>query len=325
MDRRSSTSKVRQPAHISVGDFFKLHREELQLSLIGSEGGFARQVSEPTINRPGLALAGFYDYFACRRIQVVGNQELAWLESRSPEEQRRSMSELCSHDSPCLIVCRGKSLPPELISVADAAGMSVFQTSMNTMKFINAATIRLEWDFAPNVSEHGSMVDVKGIGILVKGGSGTGKSETVLGLIERGHSLVADDLVHLRALEGREIIGTAPEQGRYYMEIRGLGVINIPALFGIGAMRLEKRLDLVVVLRNDIELKDFERVGSETKTWSAMGIEIPLVEIPVVAGRNIAQLVEVAALDQKLRSLGHNSAVEFNKNLMKLMEKRRIS
>ena len=240
--------KVRQPGHLRVGDFFDRHQDELKLKLINTHTGLDRLISEPTVNRPGLALAGFYMHFAKKRIQVIGNQEFAYLESRPATEQRQRFSELCHHELPCLIVCRGLELSKPLVRIADESGVSVFQTSMRTMKLINAATIALEMDFAPSVSEHGSMVDVRGIGILIRGSSGTGKSETVLSLVERGHSLVADDLVHLRALEGREIIGSAPEQGRYYMEVRGLGIINIPALYGIAAMRLEKRLDLVVNL-----------------------------------------------------------------------------
>jgi HPr kinase/phosphorylase len=322
---RAVTPKIRQPSHITVGDFFQRHAEELQLKLIGTEAGFTRMISEPTVNRPGLALAGFYTYFAKKRIQVIGNQEFSYLESLPTEEQKKRFAELCEHELPCLIMCRGLHLSPTLCEVAAQAGVSVFQTTMRTMKLINAATICLEIDFAPSVSVHGSMVDVRGIGVLVRGASGTGKSETVLGLIERGHSLVADDLVHLRELEGREIVGTAPEQGRYYMEVRGLGIINIPALYGIASMRLEKRLDLIVDLVSPENFHDLERVGAEAKLTNIMGIDIPTVELAVMPGREMPLLVEVAALDIKLKSLGHNSAVEFNKNLLKLMEKRRIS
>jgi HPr kinase/phosphorylase len=317
--------KVRQPAHISVREFYERHHEALCLRLLGSEAGFARLISEPTVNRPGLALARFYAYFAKKRIQVIGNQEFAYLESLTPADQIARFAELCAHDFPCLVLCRDIQLTGALIEVAEAARVSVFCTKMKTMKFINAATIALEIEFAPSINEHGSMIDVRGIGVLIRGASGTGKSETVLGLVERGHSLVADDMVHLRAIEGREIVGSAPELGRYYMEVRGLGIINIPALYGIASMRLDKRLDLVVSLVADVDIGHFERVGAEPRHHTIMGIDIPLVELPVLPGRDMSLLVEIAALDQKLKSFGHNTAVEFNKNLLKLMQRKQIS
>ena len=317
--------KVRQPSHISVRDFYERHRDELRLRLMNSETGFDRLISEPTVNRPGLALAGFYAYFAKRRIQVIGNQEFSYLESLSSREQSARFAQLCTHEFPCLIVCRDIQLPKGLLEVAESARISVFSTKTRTMKFINAATIALEIEFAPSVSEHGSMIDVRGIGVLIRGASGIGKSETILGLVERGHSLVADDLVHLRSVEGREVVGSAPEMGRYYLEVRGLGIINIPALYGIAAMRLEKRLDLVVSLSVHTDISEFERVGTTPKVYTIMGIEVPLVELPVLPGRDMSLLVEVAALDQKLKGFGHNTAVEFNKNLLKLMQKNQIS
>lgn len=317
--------KVRQPAHVTVRDFYERHREELQLRLLGSEAGFDRLISEPTVNRPGLALAGFYTYFAKKRIQVIGNQEFSYLESLGGEAQVGRFADLCAQDFPCLIVCRDIVFPPVLLEVAERQGVSVFSTRTRTMKFINAATIALEFDFAPSVSEHGSMIDVRGMGVLIRGPSGTGKSETVLGLVERGHSLVADDLVHLKAIEGREIVGSAPEAGRYHMEVRGLGIINIPALYGIAAMRLNKTLDLVVNLVPDADPRSFERVGAETRHYTILGIDIPLVELPVLPGRDMSLLVEIAALDQKLKGFGHNTALEFNNNLLKLMQRKSTS
>ncbi len=322
---RPVAAKIRQPTHITVGQFFERHSESLKMRLLGTDAGFSRLISEPTVNRPGLALAGFYDYFAKKRIQVIGNQEYAFLGSLPSGEQKKRFEELCDHELPCIIVCRGLDLPKALLKFAHEAGVSVFQTSMRTMKFINAATIALEFDFAPSVSEHGSMVDVRGIGILLRGASGTGKSELVLGLLDRGHSLVADDLVHLTSIEGREISGTAPEHGRNHMEVRGLGIMNVAALYGIGAIRLEKRLDLVINLVSAKDLNDVERVGAEQKTHAILGIDLPMVELPVLPGRDMAHLVEVAALDQKLKCLGHNSAVEFTKNLLNRMKKSPIN
>lgn len=318
---RASYGKIRRPSHISVGEFFKRHRAALKIKLLGTEAGFSRLISEPTVNRPGLALAGFYTYFAKKRIQVIGFQEFSYLASLSEPQQRQRFEELCDHELPCLIMCRKLELPKTLLKFANEAGLSVFQTSMTTMRFINAATIALEFDFAPSVSEHASMVDVRGIGVLIRGSSGTGKSETVLGLLERGHSLVADDLVHLKSIEGRELVGSGPMQGRFHMEVRGLGIINVASLYGIGAIRPEKRLDMVVHLVSAKDINEVERVGAEARTTSILGQDVPLVELPVLPGRDMAQLVEVAAMDQKLKTLGHNSALEFSKNLLNLMKK----
>jgi len=206
---------------------------------------------------------------------------------------------------------------------AEAAGVALFRTPMVTMKFINAATLALEFDFAPTKSEYGSMMDIMGVGTLIRGSSGIGKSECVLGLIERGHSLVSDDMTRFRALEGRELVGTSPDLTRHHMEIRGLGVINVMSIFGIGSVRHEKRLDLIVTLKDWQELEDVDRIGLDQEFYELLDILVPHVTIPVRTGRDLARLVEVAALDQKLKSMGQNSAVEFNQRLLNLMQKKK--
>ncbi len=197
-----STTKV---APLTVGEFYTRHSEGLQMKLIGSSAGFDRRIREPTINRPGLALSGFYTYFADKRIQVLGSAERSYLKSLSAREIAERIRVLCGKRVPCLVISRGAKPARELLEEAEKARISVFQTPMITMKFINAATIALETDFAPVCSEYGSMVDILGIGTLIRGSSGIGKSECVLGLIERGHSLVSDDMTRLRAIEGREL------------------------------------------------------------------------------------------------------------------------
>jgi len=194
---------------------------------------------------------------------------------------------------------------------------------MVTMKFINAATLALEFDFAPTKSEYGSMMDIMGVGTLIRGSSGIGKSECVLGLIERGHSLVSDDMTRFRAMEGRELVGTSPDLTRDLMEIRGLGIINVMSIFGIGSVRLEKRLDLIVTLKDWQELEEVDRIGLDQEYFEILEILIPHVTIPVKTGRDLARLVEVAALDQKLKSMGQNSAMEFNQRLLNLMQKKK--
>ena len=318
-------AKIKRPEAISVGAFFEDHGEALGLQLVGSDGGFARLIREPTINRPGLALSGFYTYFAYRRIQVLGNSERSYLNSLSSESSKDRFIQLCKRDIPCIVVSRGKNLSQDLLATAERMGISVFQTNMISMKFINAATIRLEKDFAPTTTEHGCMVDVQGIGVLVRGESGAGKSECVLGLIERGSSLVADDLVDFRAIEGKELTGSARELGRAHMEVRGIGIINVSAIYGIAAIRLEKRIDLVVTLCNIKDMNEMERVGLKQKSYRILDIPVPHIELPVAPGRNMAHLIEVAALDQKLKGLGHDTAIEFNKKLLKCMDEKRIN
>jgi HPr kinase/phosphorylase len=190
------------------------------------------------------------------------------------------------------------------------------------MKFINAATIALEMDFSPTVTEFGSMVDILGVGVLIRGASGIGKSECVLGLIERGYSLVADDVTRITSLEGRELMATAPELTRNHMEVRGIGIIDVAKVFGIGSIRIEKRLDLVVTLKEWGEMEEVDRIGLDREFYEILGLQVPHVTIPVRPGRDMARLIEVAAMDEKLKGLGQNSAVDFNARLIGLMEQK---
>lgn len=295
------------------------------MKLVGEEIGFDRPIIEPTINRPGLALTGFYRYFALNRIQVIGKAERSYLRHLSETNASKRFAELCRQPIPAIVVSRGQSLPDDLLACAAQSKVPIFRTSMVTMNYINAATVRLDWEFAPSTTEHGCMVDVMGIGILIRGDSGTGKSETVLALLRRGASLVADDMVRIRNIEDRELIATAPEIGQSHMEVRGLGIINVAALFGVGTVRTEKRLDMVVTLKREENINELDRIGLDRMSVEVLGLPVPLIELPVAAGRDMAQLIEVAALDQKLKALGHDSAVEFNKKLLKRMREERKS
>jgi HPr kinase/phosphorylase len=306
---------------LTVGEWYTRHSESLQLRLVGPAVGFERIIREPTINRPGLALSGFFAYFAAKRIQVLGSAELSYLKSLPRDEVRSRARDLCSRSIPCLVISRAGKPPPAVHEEAAAAGVAVFRTPMITMRFINSATILLESDFAPVISEYGSMVDILGIGVMIRGASGIGKSECVLGLIERGYSLVSDDMTRLRALEGRDLIGTAPELTRHHMEVRGIGIINVASIFGISSTRHEKRLDLVVTLKDWQELEEVDRIGLEQEFYEILGILVPHVTIPVRTGRDLARLIEVAALDQKLKGMGQNSALEFNERLLRKMQK----
>ena len=305
---------------VTVETFYEAHAEKLQLKLEGNRVGFHRKIREPTINRPGLALSGFYQYFAEKRVQVLGAAEQSYLKNLSARVRKQRFRSLCAQKIPCLVTSRGAHLEPELMEVAEEQQIAIFRTPMVTMRFINAATIAMEGDFSPTVTEFGSMVDILGVGVLIRGQSGIGKSECVLGLIERGYSLVADDVTRVKSFEGRELTATAPELTRYHMEVRGIGIINVASIFGIGSIRIEKRLDLVVTLKDWQDLEEVDRIGLDQEFYEILKLQVPHITIPVRPGRDIARLVEVAAMDQKLKGLGRNSAVEFNDKLLNLME-----
>src|SRR6267378_893908 len=318
----SASDRQKSVPVVTVESFYNSHAEKLQMKLEGPRVGFHRKIREPTINRPGLALSGFYTYFAEKRVQVFGAAEHSYLKSLTPKVRLQRFRDLCAQKIPCIVVSRGFHLDPELLAAAVKEKVAIFRTPMITMKFINAATIALEVDFSPTITEFGSMVDILGIGVLIRGASGIGKSETALGLIERGYSLVADDVTRITSLEGRELMATAPDLTRNHMEVRGIGIINVVSIFGISAIRIEKRLDLVVTLKDWQELEEVDRIGLDRELYEILKIQVPHITIPVRPGRDIARLIEVAAMDQKLKGLGLNSAVEFNNKLLNLMEPR---
>src|SRR2546423_11619119 len=251
----STSDQQKSVPVVTVESFYNSHAEQLLMKLDGPRVGFHRKIREPTINRPGLALSGFYTYFAEKRVQVLGAAEHSYLKSLAPKARVRRFRALCARKIPCLVVSRGFHLDPAVLTAAAEEKIAVFRKPMITMKFINAATIALEMDFSPTITEFGSTVDILGVGVLIRGASGIGKSECVLGLIERGYSLVADDVTRITSLEGRELMATAPDLTRNHMEVRGIGIINVANIFGIGSIRIEKRLDLVVTLKDWHELR----------------------------------------------------------------------
>ncbi len=321
----STSDQQKSVPVVTIESFYNSHAEKLLMKLEGPRVGFHRKIREPTINRPGLALSGFYTYFAEKRVQVLGAAEHSYLKSLTPKTRVKRFRKLCERKIPCLVMSRGFHLAPELLAVTGEAQIAVFRTPMITMNFINAATIALEVDFSPTVTEFGSMVDILGVGVLIRGASGIGKSECVLGLIERGYSLVADDVTRITSLEGRELMATAPELTRNHMEVRGIGIINVASVFGIGSIRVEKRLDLVATLKDWQEVEAVDRIGLDRSFYEILGLQVPHVTIPVRPGRDMARLIEVAAMDQKLKDLGENSAVEFNTKLLNLMDQKGVT
>jgi len=305
---------------VTVEKFFQGYAESLQLRRLG--GGaepLQRIIREPTVNRPGLALSGFTRYFANKRLQVMGHAEVYYLRSLPPQERPARYACLFAYKIPCIVFSRTLRPDRDFLAAAEKARVPIFQTPLVTMKFINLATLALETMFAPRVTELGSMVDILGVGVIIRGDSGIGKSEAVLALIERGYSLVADDVVKAMLVDGKEILCTSAELTRNHMEVRGIGIINVVSMFGIKSIRHEKTLDLVVTLKIWNDVPDVDRLGMEQEFVTIMGLPVPHITIPVRPGRDLARLIEVAAFQTKLNKSGHNAAQELNDRLIAQM------
>ena len=301
---------------VTVERFYEAHADSLQLRLLSRKDGLKRIIREPTVNRPGLALSGFTQYFAFKRIQVFGNAETYYLRSLSPAERQTRCADLFGYRIPGIVLSRNLKPDADFLAAADQAGVPIFQTPLVTMRFINFATFALEMMFAPRGTEMGSTVDILGVGVLIRGESGIGKSEAVLALIERGYSLVADDVTKVTLLDGREVMCTSAELTRDHMEIRGIGIVNVAAMFGVKSVRKEKTLDLVVTLKLWNQVGEVERIGVEQEFVKVLGVDIPHIVIPVRPGRDLARLIEVAAFQTKLKMSGYNAAEALDKRLI---------
>jgi len=306
---------------VTVERFYTGQADALGMKLAAGAGGLKRLIREPTVNRPGLVLSVFTRYFAYKRVQVIGNAEAYFLKSLSPAQRIDRYKILCAYKIPCIVFSRNLKPDKLLLKIAEECNVPVFLTPLITMKFINLATLALEMMFAPRGTEIGSMVDILGVGVIIRGESGIGKSESVLALIERGYSLVADDATKVTLVDGHEVIGTSGELTRNHMEVRGIGIINVPAMFGIKSIRTDKRVDLVVSLKQWEEVKDVDRLGMEQEFVKILGVDIPHITIPVRPGRDLARLVEVAAFHTKLKLTGYNPAKELNERLVAQMAK----
>jgi len=304
---------------VTVERFYTAHASALELNLIAGASGLKRVIREPTVNRPGLVLSGFTHYFAFKRLQVIGNAEAYFLKSLSAEERIKRYETFFSYKIPCVVFSRALHPDKLFLKAAERAEVPIFRCPLVTMKFINLATLALEMMFAPRGTEMGSMVDILGVGVILRGESGIGKSESVLALIERGYSLVADDITKVMLVDGREVMGTSAEVTRNHMEVRGIGIINVAAMFGVKCIRQEKRVDLVITLKSWNEVTDVDRLGMEQEYVKILGIDIAHITIPVRPGRDLARLIEVAAFQTKLKSSGYNPAKELNDRLISRM------
>ena len=307
---------MKKPLTVSVEHFYTQHAARLQLKLVAGQEGMGRLIREGAVNRLGMALTGFIKYFAFRRVQLIGKSEISYFQSLDPETRQARIRDILDKKIPCIVFSRDNRPPVIILKEAQKARVPVFISPIPTPRLVNLITLCLEEDFAPSTSEHGSMVDIMGVGVLIRGESGVGKSECALGLVERGYSLVADDITRLRLLEGRELMATSAEVTRTFMEVRGIGIINVAAIFGGRAIRTEKRLDLVVTLEEWDKVEEIERTGLDQQFYEILGLKIPHVKLPIRPGRDLAGLVQVAALDQKMKTMGQFSALEFNEKLM---------
>lgn len=306
---------------VSVREFFDSFKEPLEMEIVAGEAGLDKMIRERSLNRPALALVGFFNYFAAKRIQLFGAGEMAFLREQSKVEEARVMGEILERNVPCIIISRNLAPSKVLKDLANKYKTPLIRSTLKSKTFSTDATLLLEEKFAPRTHIHGTLLDVKGIGTLICGESGVGKSECALALIERGHSLVADDLTYVKRLSDRELMGSCSELSRGYMECRGLGIINIAELFGVRSVRLQKRIDLIINFKIWTAGMNEERTGLEENHMEILGMKVPLMEIPVRPGRDMARLVEVASMVQALKQMGHDSAVEFNERLIAHMAK----
>jgi HPr kinase/phosphorylase len=307
----------------TLSDMLSGKGEEFRLRLVSGKSGMHRLVASPDIHRPGLALAGYLKFLPKDRILVLGKTEMSYLDDLSRLEREKALSRLFSYPVSCIIVTNSLKVLPIVLKKSNEKHIPVFVTSMETGIFIRQLTEHLSIEFAPETTVHGTLVDVLGMGLLLTGTPGIGKSEVALALVERGHRLVADDLVRIRKQGSNILIGsgcTRPDAGlSHHMEIKGLGLIDIYAIFGITAIRLQKRVEVQVELVRWSRSMSHIRVGMEDETVEIAGVKIPLVRIPLVPGKNVAILCEVVAMNRLLKIWGYDPAVKFDEKLIKLM------
>lgn len=291
---------------LKIAEFVKVF--QLEVLNAGSEFSTAR-LTVPDVNRPGLQFHDFYDYFDPRRLQVVGKAEDTYLKGLSPEQRRKCFDDLFLYDIPALVIARGLDCFPECLESARVNEKTVLRTQETTVEFTNHVIDHMNHVMAPCVTRHGVLLDIYGEGVMITGDSGVGKSEAAIELIMRGHRLVADDAVELRCISN-QLIGTSPEVIQGYIELRGIGVIDVRQLFGMRSIKTGSQLDLVVHFEQWDSTKFYDRLGIEDHFTEILGVQVPIVTIPVRPGRNLASIVEVAAMNNRHRKFGFNAAEE---------------
>jgi HPr kinase/phosphorylase len=310
---------------LTVEKLFKERKELLDLSILSGEEGLNRPILTNEIFRPGLALAGNTSRFAYKRVQILGETELAFLASLSPEERVASVQTLTSFPIPLMVTTKGIVPPRELLEIAGETKIPVLSTRLSTSELMKRLSVFLDTFFAPSVSKHGTLVDVYGVGLLYTGKSGIGKSECALDLVERGHRLVADDVVKIARKTENTIIGGGDEFLGHHMEVRGIGIIDIEKLFGIRAIRMQKRVEVEVRLTYWDDDATYERLGVEEHYTTILGVEIPVVTIPISPGKNITVISEVIAMNHMLKVYGESPAVQLSKRLTERIQRQALT
>ncbi len=295
--------------------------KEFQLeSLHLPQDGADISVTRADVNRCGLQLAGFFDYFDADRIQILGKVENSFLERFTPERRMQSVKKLFSYPIPAVIVTREIEAFPELVEAAREADRPLLRTKESTSAFTSALFASLNLKLAPRIQRHGVLVEVYGEGMLLLGESGVGKSETAMELVKRGHRLIADDAVVIKRVSAKTLVGTAPEVIRHFIELRGIGVVDVRRIFGMGAIKETEKIDLVVKLESWDEKKMYDRLGVEDQRYEILGLEVPMLEIPIKPGRNLAIILEVAAMNNRLKRMGYSAAEELSNRIAKMYE-----
>lgn len=304
-----------------VEDLFKRHGERLGLELIAGRGGLRRRIKTPEAQRPGLSLSGYLKGHAGKRILIFGRVEIEYLRDLPPEICKERLQAILSPSSatPAVIIARRYRPPKQLVALCDKNSIPLLRASMTTMNLLSKLTILLNEEFAPSINCHGTLVEVFGVGVLIQGDSSVGKSEAALGLIERGHRLITDDIVKVKKREGDYLEGFGAELTRHHMEIRGIGIINVANLYGAVCVRDHKSIDIVVKLEAWDDHNFYDRVGIDEKSCDILGIKLPYHILPVKPGRDVVLLLETIALNHRLKRMGYNSAKEFNSKLLEMI------
>ncbi len=279
------------------------------------------KIETADVNRPGLPLGGFFEYFEPKRIQIIGNVEFRFLEKLSFEKRYESLDAFFFKKPECVVFSHDLHPFPETLEVAQKYNVPILRTAERTSTFMAALISSLNVKLAPRITRHGVFVEVYGEGILILGDSGVGKSETAIELVKRGHRLIADDAVEIKKVSAKTLVGSAPELIRHYIELRGIGIVDVRRIFGMGAVKLTEKIDLIINLEQWVQGKFYDRLGIDTEYMDIMGIQIPSITIPVKPGRNLAIIIEIAAMNNRQKKMGYNTALEFNKKLMKQTER----
>ncbi|MGE7183750.1 HPr(Ser) kinase/phosphatase [Peribacillus sp. NPDC006672] len=289
--------------------------EAFGLELISGEEGINRPIVTSDLSRPGLEIAGFFDYYPADRVQLLGMTEMSFFNRLNEPERIQRMEELCRDFTPGIIITRGQEVPIELIEASERESVPVMRSSMKSTRLYSRLTNFLESRLAPTTAVHGVLVDIYGLGVLITGKSGVGKSETALELVKRGHRLVADDCVEIRQEDQDTLVGNAPDLIEHLLEIRGLGIINVMTLFGAGAVRSNKKISIVINLELWEKNKQYDRVGLDEEKMKIIDTEVTKITVPVRPGRNLAVIIEVAAMNYRLKRMGVNAAEQFSDRL----------